>query len=78
MDGKPTQRVWELNVYSTIRGRQMAEKKMKRGGQDIIFVEWETTVEQIIKQGKMVFPMASEKVLQSDKVDIMRQLMRRQ
>lgn len=55
----------------------MAERKMKRGGQDIIFIEWEVTVPDIIKHGKMVFPMASEKILKSDKLDILRQLKRR-
>lgn len=55
----------------------MAEKKMKRGVQDIIFIEWETTIEQIIEQGRMAFPVASEQVLQSDKVDILRQLIQR-
>lgn len=74
IDDKQPGREWALNVYSTLRGRQMAEKKMKRSGQDIIFVEWEVTIDQIIKQGRMVFPIASDKILKADKIDILRQL----
>jgi len=75
-DGRKPERLWELNVYSTARGRQMAAKKMKRQGSDIMFIEWDVTMEQILKEGKMIFPIASSKVLQTDKIDILRQLIR--
>jgi hypothetical protein len=73
---KPPDRLWSLNVYSSAKSRTTNAKKLKRLDTDTIFVEWEITMEQIVKQGKMVFPLASEKVLRSDKVDILRQLIR--
>jgi len=76
-DGKEPERIWHLNIYSTEKSRQVAAKKLKRGKADIIFIEWDITMEQIVRQGKVVFPIASNKVLQSDKVDIARQLLRK-
>jgi len=76
MDAKHPQRVWELNIYSTAKSRTTAAKKMKRHLSDAIFIEWDTTIEQLLKEGKMVFPIASEKILQTDKIDIWRQLNR--
>jgi tRNA A37 threonylcarbamoyladenosine biosynthesis protein TsaE len=77
LDGKPTQRIWHLNVYSSAKSRRIAAKKLKRGTADIIFIEWDITLEQLIQQGKMIFPVASEKVLQTDKLNVFQQLSRR-
>ena len=75
-DGKQPERIWSLNIYSSVKSRQVAAKKMKRGDLDIIFIEWDITMEQIVEQGKMAFPIASDKVLLTDKIDILRQLNR--
>jgi len=75
-DEKESERIWNLNIYVTPKSRQIAAKKMKRGNSDIIFIEWDVTMEQIVKQGEMIFPMASEKVPCSDKADIWDQLYR--
>ena len=75
-DGRSPERLWHLNVYSSTKSRQIAAKKLKRGSTDTIFIEWDTTMEQILSQGKMIFPMASEKVLRGDKLDIWKQLNR--
>jgi len=69
-------REWTLNVYSTDRSRRIAEKKMKRGVADVIFIEWDVTMAQIVREGRLAFPVASEKVPKSDKNDIIDQLQR--
>ena len=76
-DGRQPERIWHLNIYSSAKSRQIAEKKMKRGSLDVIFIEWDVTMERILKEGKMVFPIASDKVLLKDKIDICRQLIRK-
>ena len=76
-DAKQPERIWHLNIYSSAKSRQIAEKKMKRGSLDVIFIEWDVTMERILKEGKMVFPIASDKVLLKDKIDICRQLIRK-
>lgn len=73
---KPSERQWHLHVYSTPKSRQIAMKKMKRGNADIIYVKWDVTMGQILKEGRLEFPMASEKVPRSDKLDIFDQLYR--
>jgi len=71
-------RLWSLNIYSSDKTRRIAMRKMKRENSDVICVEWDMTMEQIVKDGRLVFPMASEKVLASDKLDIFEQLWRSQ
>ena len=65
---------WSLDFYQSDKSRMMAAKKTKRVSPDTIFITWEFTLEDIIKQGAMIFPQASGKVLLSDKADILRQL----
>ena len=74
---RTSERIWLLNVYSSAKTRRTAAKKMKRESSDIIFIEWDITMEEIVKQGKMIFPISSIKVLPRDKIDILRQLIRR-
>lgn len=69
-----SERIWHLNVYSSAKTRRTAAKKLKRGKSDIIFVEWDITMEEIIQGGKMIFPVASEKVSLYTKLDILKQL----
>ena len=69
-DDKESERLWHLNIYSSAKSRLTAAKKMKRHISDIIFIEWEITMEEIIKQGKYVNVLQSEKILLSDKLDI--------
>jgi len=71
-----SERIWYLNVYSSAKTRQIAANKLKRVKGDAIFVELNITMEQIVQQGKMIFPIASEKVRQVDKLDIFKQLTR--
>ncbi len=73
-DGKEPERVWNLNIYSSAKSRKTAEKKMKRHSSDSIFIEWDMTMGKIVQQGKLVFPIASDKVLITDKMDIWKQL----
>ncbi len=73
-DGKEPERVWHLNIYASVKSRYIASRKLKRQRADIIFIEWNITMEQIVKQGKLIFPMAPEKILQSDKIDIWQQM----
>jgi len=75
-DAKQPERIWHLNVYLSAKSRQIAAKKMKRGRLDTIFIEWDITMEEILKQGKVAFPIASDKVLRTDKLDIWKQLNR--
>jgi hypothetical protein len=74
---KPPERQWHLNVYSSVKSRATGEKKLKRGKSDIIFIEWETSMEDIVNTGKLVFPLASDEILPADKLDIWNQLNRR-
>jgi len=69
-----SERIWMLNIYSSVKTRQIAAKKLKRESSDIIFIEWDVSMEQIIKQGTMAFPIASGKVSRYSKIDIFRQL----
>jgi hypothetical protein len=71
---RTSERIWLLNVYSTVKTRRIAAKKMKRESSDIIFIEWEITMKQIVEQGKLFSPIASEKVSRTAKLDIFRQL----
>jgi hypothetical protein len=78
IDRRPSERMWHLNVYSSAKSRQIAMKKLKRGNIDIIYVEWDVTMKQILKEGRLVFPIASDKILRTDKLDILRQLIKSQ
>jgi len=68
---------WLLDFYQSDKSRMMAAKKKKRISPEAIFVTWEFTLEDIIKQGTMIFPQASDKILLSDKLDILSQLFKR-
>ena len=74
--GKDSERVWNLNIYSSEKSRKIAERRMKRQSSDIIFIEWDITIEQIVKQGKYTSILPPEKVLLSDKLDIFQQVIR--
>lgn len=78
IDRRPPERMWHLNVYSSVKSRQVAMKKLKRGTTDIIFIEWDVTMEQILKEGRLTFPIASDKILRTDKLDILKQLIKSQ
>jgi hypothetical protein len=69
-------RLWWLNIYSSAKTREIAMRKRKKASSDIIFIEWNVTMEQIIKEGKLGFPIVPDKVLASDKLDIFEQLWR--
>ena len=66
---------WTLNFYSSEKSRLVAAKKRKRHSPSAIFMTWEFTLEDIIKQGKWILVQQSEKILLSDKLDIFRQLL---
>lgn len=65
---------WSLNSYSSEKSRLVAAKKMKRHSPSAIFITWEFTLEDIIRQGNWLFVQQSDKILPSDKSDILRQL----
>ena len=65
---------WALYFYSSEKDRATAAKKKKRLSPRAIFVAWEFTLEDIIKQGKWLLVQQSEKVLLTDKLDIFRQI----
>jgi len=65
---------WNLDFYTSEKSRATAAKKQKRHHPDAIYIAWEFTLEDIIKQGELLLVLASEKVLASDKAEILRQL----
>lgn len=65
---------WHLDFYTSEKSRMTMAKKQKRHQPDAIFMTWEFTLEDVIKQGKWLFVQQSDKVLLSDKLDILRQL----
>ena len=65
---------WTLHFYSSEKSRLVAAKKRKRHSPSAIFMTWEFTLEDIVKQGKWLLVQQSDKVLLSDKLDIFRQL----
>lgn len=73
-DGREPERIWSLNIYTSPKSRSIAAKKMRREYSDIIFIEWDVTMEQIVKQGKFVNILQPENILLSDKEDILKQL----
>ena len=73
-DGKEPERVWNLNIYSSVKTRLTAAKKMKRHSSDIIFIKWEITMNEIVKRGKYLTVLQADKVLLSDKLDILKQI----
>ena len=72
-----SERIWLLNFYSSAKTRRIVAKKMKRESSDVIFVEWDITGEEIMKQGQMFFPVASEKVSLYSKIEVFGELNRR-
>lgn len=68
---------WSLTFYASDKSRKTAAKKRRRLSHDAIFVEWDFTLEDIIKQGELLIIQASDKVLLKDKLDIFHQLNRR-
>ena len=67
---------WTLNFYSSEKSRLVAAKKRKRHSPSAIFITWEFTLEDIVKQGKWLFVQQPDKILLSDKLDILRQIMK--
>ncbi len=63
-----------LNIYSSAKSRNTAAKKLKRRSSDVIFIAWEITMEQIVKQGKYMTILQADKVLHLDKLDIIQQI----
>jgi len=66
---------WTLSFYSSEKSRLVAAKKRKRHSPSAIFMTWGFSLEDIIKQGKWILVQQSDKVLLSDKLDILRQLL---
>ena len=65
---------WHLDFYRSEKSRMTNAKKQKRHHPDAIFIAWEFTLEDIIKQGELLLVLASDKILSSDKDDILKQL----
>ncbi len=65
---------WTLYFYSSEKSRLVAAKKKKRLSPSAIFMTWEFTLEDIIRQGKWLLTLQSDKILLSDKLDILRQI----
>jgi len=65
---------WTLHFYSSEKSRLVAAKKRKRLSPNAMFMTWEFTLEDIIKQGKWLLVEQSNKILLSDKLNILRQL----
>lgn len=65
---------WTLYFYSSEKNRLVAAKKKKRHSPSAIFITWEFTLEDIIEQGKWLLVQQSDKILLSDKLDILRQI----
>lgn len=65
---------WSLHFYDSEKSRNIAAKKHKRrASQEVNYIAWEFTLEDIIKQGTWLLVNPSEKVLLTDKEDILRQ-----
>ena len=65
---------WTLYFYTSEKSRTTAAKKKKRLSPSAIFVKWEFTLEDIVRQGEWLFVQQSDKVLLSDKEEILRQI----
>ena len=68
---------WTLYFYSSEKSRLIAAKKKKRLSPGANFIAWEFSLEDIIEQGKWLLVQQSDKVLLSDKLDILRQITKR-
>lgn len=64
---------WHLDFFTSEKSRMTSAKKQKRRHPDAIFMAWEFALEDIIAQGKWLFVQQSDKILLSDKEDILRQ-----
>lgn len=67
---------WTLNFYRSEKSRLVAAKKRKGHSPSAIFITWEFILEDIVKQGEWLFVQQSDKILLSDKLDILRQIMK--
>ena len=65
---------WHLYFYWTEKTRMTAAKKKKRQRPDSMYLSWEFTLEDIIKNGKWLLVREPESILKVDKLDIWRQL----
>ena len=65
---------WNLSFHKSEKTLRATVKKRKRMYPYNIFIMWTFTLEDVIKNGTLLFERPSEKILLSDKLDIMKQL----
>ena len=65
---------WNLSFHKSEKTLRTTVKKRKRMYPYNIFIMWTFTLEDVIKNGTLLFERPSEKILLSDKLDIMKQL----
>ncbi len=70
--------VWYVKYFLSDKVRETQAKKHKRtANTEVTYIGFEFTLEDIIKRGKWLLVQPSNKILKSDKLDILEQLIKK-